>query len=208
MLNHTENDLLPLSALQHLIFCERQCALIHNEQQWAENRLTTEGNLMHSKAHSGDDESRPGVRITRGMPVRSLALGLSGVADIVEFHSHGAVVPVEYKRGRPKQNACDEVQLCAQALCVEEMLQVSIPKGQLFYGQKRRRHEIEFDEALRSLTRETAARLHQLIDSGRTPPAIREPKCDACSLIEICMPDAMRLRGSTARWFSRQLVDD
>lgn len=204
----TESQLLPLSALQHLIFCERQCALIHNEQQWAENRLTSEGNVMHAKAHSGQDESRPGVRITRGMPLRSLALGLSGMADVVEFHAGGAVMPVEYKRGRPKRDACDEVQLCAQALCLEEMLAVTIPRGHLFYGEKRRRHEVEFDATLRALTAETAGRLHALIASGMTPPARREPKCDACSLLEICLPDAMRLHSSVATWFARQLVDD
>ena len=203
-----ESQLLPLSALQHLLFCERQCALIHNEQQWADNRLTTEGNLLHAKAHSGEDESRPGVRITRGMPVRSLALGLSGVADIVEFHDGGAVIPVEYKRGRPKRNACDEVQLCAQALCLEEMLERDIPRGHLFYGKRRRRHEIAFDAGLRGLTTDAAGRLHRLIGDGTTPPAKREPKCDSCSLLEICMPDSMRLSGSAGKWFARQLADN
>lgn len=115
-------DLLPISALQHLLYCERQCALIHVEQVWAENQFTAEGNVMHEKAHEGPDERRDGVRIVRGLPVKSEALGLSGQCDVVEFHCDGSVLPIEYKRGKPKAHRADEVQLCAQALCLEEML--------------------------------------------------------------------------------------
>jgi CRISPR-associated exonuclease Cas4 len=203
-----EDHLLPISALQHLLFCERQCALIHIEQVWSDNQFTAEGNLLHERTHDGPDESRPGVRITRGLPVRSLALGLSGQCDVVEFHeSTGEIRIVEYKRGKPKPHRADEVQLCAQALCLEEMLQKPIASGALFYGKRRRHTPVAFDESLRTLTRAAAERLHALIASRITPPAMREKKCDSCSLLEICMPDALRFRRGAAAWFDRQLHD-
>jgi CRISPR-associated exonuclease Cas4 len=113
-MSYLEDQLLPLSALQHYLFCPRQCALIHVEQAWAENLFTAEGRVLHERAHDGPDESRPEIRITRGLPVRSLALGLSGQCDVVEFHANGNVFPVEYKRGKPKKDDSDNVQLCAQ----------------------------------------------------------------------------------------------
>lgn len=216
-------DLLPISALQHLLYCERQCALIHVEQVWAENRFTAEGNVMHEKAHDGPDETKAGVRIVRGLDVKSEVLGLSGQCDVVEFYqkvgtscapsdsskSDCSVLPIEYKRGKPKAHRADEVQLCAQALCLEEMLGESIPEGRLFYGQTRRRMDVIFDEELRALTAETARWLHELIDSRETPPAVYEArKCDACSLIELCMPNAMRFQKGVAAWFERQLISN
>lgn len=201
-------DLLPISALQHLLFCERQCALIHLEQAWAENQFTAEGNVMHEKAHDGPDEQRQGVRITRGLPVKSELLGLSGQCDVVEFHADGSVLPVEYKRGKPKAHRADDVQLCAQALCLEETLSLSVPEGRLFYGLTRRRLDVVFDEELRELTRQTTQRLHDLIASRVTPPAEYEArKCDSCSLKELCMPEAMRFRRGVQSWFDRQLND-
>lgn len=209
----TEDQLLPMSALQHLLFCERQCALIHIEQAWLENEWTAEGRVMHDRAHDGPDEARvlsggERLRITRGLPVRSLALGLSGQCDVVEFHGARAVLPVEYKRGKPKEHAADEVQLCAQALALEEMLGVTVERGALYYGQRRRRTEIVFDEALRHLTRATAEGLHALMAARLTPPARREKKCDACSLLPVCLPDALRFRRSAAAWFADQLRAD
>jgi CRISPR-associated exonuclease Cas4 len=202
----SEDQFLPISALQHLLFCERQCALIHIEQVWSDNEFTAEGNILHERTHEGPDESRPGVRITRGLPVRSLELGLSGQCDVVEFHDDPEkVFLVEYKRGKPKSYAADEVQLCAQMLCLEEMLNRRIESGALFYGKRRRRTDVIFDEALRALTRRSARRLHALITSRTTPPAVREKKCDSCSLLAICMPDALRLRRGAAAWFERQL---
>ncbi len=201
----SEDDLRPLSALQHLVFCERQCALIHNEQQWVENRFTAEGKLLHERPDEIGTESRGERRIARALAVRSLHLGLSGRADVVEFHllaaqesgarlpgSEGAwqPYPVEYKRGKPKRHRADEVQLCAQALCLEEMLSTKVPAGALYYGRKRRRHPVVFETELRSLTEATARRLHVLLDSGKTPPGAREAKCDDCSLLEICLPAA------------------
>lgn len=205
-----EDDLLPISALQHLLFCERQCALIHIEGLWAENRLTIEGRHLHTKAHEGPREVRAGIRITRGLPLRSLRLGLVGKADVVEFLPVGETLggrpfPVDYKRGRPKKHDADKVQLCAQALCLEEMLATPVPAGALFYGRTRRRLEVQFDERLRSLTEDTVRRLRALIISGRTPRASREPKCDSCSLLELCLPEAMEPRHSAVDYLARAL---
>jgi len=203
----TEDDLLPLSALQHLLFCERQAALIHLERVWAENSLTIEGKHLHERVDSGEGESRGDLRIARGVALRSLRLGLSGKADAVEFHRGPEDVwlpfPVEYKRGRPKKHRADEVQLCAQALCLEEMLGVSVPSGALFYGETRRRLDVAFDAALRLVTEQAAARMHEILDSGVTPLPVREPKCDQCSLLEICMPGAPS--SSVQRYLDRAL---
>lgn len=205
-----EDQLLPLSALQHFLFCERQCALIHLEQAWAENKFTAEGRILHGRAHDGPDERRPGVRVTRGMAVRSLRLGISGQCDIVEFHQDGVILPVEYKRGKPKAHRADEVQVCAQALCLEEMLgkpEGFIQRACLFYGQHRRRHDVFLDAELRSLTTDLATRLHAMIESRITPPAVYEPgKCDACSLLDFCQPKALRFKRGAASWFSGQLT--
>ena len=192
----TESDLLPISALQHLLFCERQCAFIHIEQIWNENRFTAEGRILHEKVHELGDETRAGVKISRALPLRSLKLGLSGVADVVEFH-HDAETdiwrpfPVEYKRGKPKMEGCDTVQLCAQAICLEELLGVDVPKGAIFYGKTRRRLDVIFDDALRNFTAETAVRLHGLMRSGKTPPPKYDDRCERCSLIGECMPKAL-----------------
>ena len=194
-------DLLPISALQHLLFCPRQCALIHLEREWSENRFTAEGRVLHERAHDGPDESRPGIHISRGMSVGSERLGISGQCDIVEFHRDGRIIPVEYKRGKPKAIRADEVQLCAQSLCLEDMIEgATLSVGYLFYGKPRRRQEVMIDEALRALTLETIARLQALICSGITPIATYEKeKCDACSLIDICQPKAMSGSGSGSR---------
>jgi CRISPR-associated exonuclease Cas4 len=184
---YAEDQLLPLSGLQHLEFCERQWALIHIEQQWAENRLTAEGRLLHETAHAAGAESRPGVTICRGLSLRSLRLGLVGQADVVEFHAKQPF-PVEYKRGKPKSANCDRIQLCAQALCLEEMLGCAIPGGALFYGVTRRRLDVGFDTPLRADVERMAVRMHDLYEAGKTPMAKEEPKCGNCSLLEICMP--------------------
>jgi CRISPR-associated exonuclease Cas4 len=200
-------ETLALSALQHLLYCERQCALIHVEQVWAENRFTALGREMHQNAHEGPDESRPGIRITRGLRVVCERLGIAGQCDVVEFHANGRVLPIEYKRGKPKSHRADEVQLCAQGLCLESMLGVFIPEGRLYYGQIRRRLDVAFDEALRALTLQTVDRLRKLLESGITPVAKYEPdRCDNCSLIELCMPKAARFRTSTQASFNRQLA--
>ncbi|PIU50279.1 MAG: CRISPR-associated protein Cas4 [Desulfobacterales bacterium CG07_land_8_20_14_0_80_52_14] len=187
-----EDDLLPLSALQHLLFCERQCSLIHIEQIWSENRFTAEGRIFHGRVDQSGRESRKEVRIEYGVPIRSLRLGLIGKADVVEFHKEAEDVwrpfPVEYKRGRPKREDWDRVQLCAQAICLEEMLACNISRGVLFYGKNRRREEILFDNRLRVETETASARLHDLMASGVTPPAKYDGRCESCSLIDMCMP--------------------
>ncbi len=206
-----EDQLLPISALQHLVFCPRQCALIHVERLWAENRLTVEGKQLHQRADRlSGDESRPGVRLARALPLRSLRWGVVGQADVVEFHDEDAatgkptIVPVEYKRGQPKKDDSDRVQLCAQALCLEEMCGTQVTEGALFYGKRRRRTLVQFDRVLRQRTTDAIAELRDMIDHRRTPPAVKSPKCDACSLREICVPDATEQQRSASRFMARQ----
>jgi len=203
----SEDDLLPLSAIQHLVFCERQCALIHTEQQWEENLFTAQGRLLHDRMEEKGRESRRDMLIVRGLTIRSLRLGLAGIADVVEFHradeegraSDSLVMlaevagwwkpfPVEYKRGRPKPGPCDEAQLCAQAICLEEMLGVRITAGALFYQSIRRRKDVSFDDSLRALCEKAAIRLRELLASHVTPPALNDDRCKYCSLINICSP--------------------
>ena len=206
-----DDDPIPLSALQHHLFCPRQCALIHVERLWAENALTAEGRLAHDAVHEPKSERRQGVRTVTGMPLRSAALGVAGVADVVELHQTPAGLapfPVEHKRGRPKAHRADEVQLCAQAICLEEMLGIPVPAGALFYGRTRRRQDVAFDAPLRGLTARVAAEIRELVASGRTPPARYEAKrCDACSLFELCRPKALEKPRRVAAWLAR-LVED
>jgi len=196
--SYTEDDLLPLSGLQHLAFCERQCALIHIEQAWAENLYTAEGRVLHERVHEADQTTRGEIRIEYSMPLRSLRLGLIGKADVVEFHrirdsniDRWRPFPVEYKRGRPKKADLDRVQLCAQALCLEEMLGVEVPSGALFYGKTRHREDVDFDARLRSETEETAKRFHALIEARVTPRPVYGKQCDTCSLRDLCLPAAV-----------------
>jgi CRISPR-associated exonuclease Cas4 len=206
---HSDDDLLQLSALQHWLFCPRQAALIHLEQLWADNRFTAEGDLIHEKAHEGADESRPGVRITRGMPVVSRRLGISGRCDIVEFHADGTVVPVEYKRGSPKSHDADRAQLCCQAMCLEEMLGISIASGWLFYDKRKRRTLVKFDAALREVVESAATALHGMIAAQITPMARYDSgRCDSCSLLDTCQPKALRLKRGASSWFDAALSGD
>jgi CRISPR-associated exonuclease Cas4 len=189
---------LPLSALQHYMFCPRQCALIHVEKVWAENRFTAEGRLLHLRVDSGAPGRRAGVAEDRSVPIRSDELGLYGVADMLEMRPgtdfQDTPYPVEYKRGSPKILDCDRVQLCAQAICLEEMLKVEIPEGAIFYGKPRRRERIAFDEALRQTVRKVSRAVHDLIDSETTPPATPGKHCTSCSLHALCLPKANRTR--------------
>ena len=205
---YSEDDFLWLSALQHLAFCERQCALIHIEGLWDENRLTVEGKILHDRVDSQGHEYGKDIRIERGVSLRSLELGLIGKADVVEFHRESGKwvpFPVEYKRGRPKPDRRDEIQLCAQALCLEEMLRVEVNKGAIFYGQPRRRWPVEFGGSLRQETRVTAQKLHALISAGITPPAVYEKKCDNCSLFEQCLPKVSNRTKSAAKYLSEAM---
>ncbi len=188
------DDSFPLSALQHFAFCPRQCALIHVERQWAENTLTAQGRVLHDRAHEAGTESRGDLRTARALALQSAALGLHGVADVVEFHRQpdGAwrPFPVEYKRGRPKHEPIDAVQLCAQAICLEEMLHTPVPAGALFYGATHRRHDVAFDDTLRAETHTLAAAVRAQLAAGLTPAPVYAAHCRACSLLELCRPQA------------------
>lgn len=191
----SEPDLLPISALQHLRFCPRQCAFIHIERLWIENRLTAEGRTMHETAHEPGGASRGGVRIVRALTIRSKALGLHGVADVVEFlpapGGGETPYPVEYKRGKPKEHNADAIQLCAQAICLEEIFGMPVPEGALFYGQTKRRQVVLIDQALRAETVQLARELHAMLATGRTPPPEYAPRCHQCSFFDHCKPQAI-----------------
>lgn len=201
-------DTLPLSALQHYLYCPRQCALIHVERVWVENRFTAEGRILHQRADSGTQGRRTGVPEDRAVPIRSDTLGLYGIADVVETRSDekGKAIPypVEYKRGKPKIEDCDRVQLCAQAICLEEMLRVSIPEGAIFYGKPRRRERVTFDEPLREKTSSTAMAVRNMVASGQTPPAEPGSHCKGCSLSDLCMPK-MHLGQSVEKYLLKGL---
>ncbi len=196
-----EEELLALSGLQHFAFCRRQWALIHIENQWRENLRTVEGSLLHTRAHDEAlREKRGDLLILRGLPVVSRTLGISGQCDVVEFRADPAGVrlqgeeglwhpfPVEYKRGMPKAHDADLLQLCAQALCLEEMLCCHIEEGALFYGEPRRRTPVVFTEELRNQVRRMLAEMHRLYRRGYTPVVRRSRACNACSLKEVCLP--------------------
>ncbi|MDB2408093.1 CRISPR-associated protein Cas4 [Jannaschia sp.] len=195
---------LPLSALQHWLFCPRQCALIHVEGLWAENRLTAEGRVLHKRADEGHPESRNGARVLRAVQVASEAHGLHGVADVVEMRGR-IPYPVEYKRGRPKAHRADEVQLCGQALCLEEMTGEAVSEGALFYGKNRRRKVISMDADLRALTLSVAGEARTALDGGVLPaPVYDARRCPACSLIDLCRPEAPRAPGPA--WMARRIA--
>lgn len=206
---YTEDNFIQLSALQHFIFCKRQCALIHIEQVWSENVLTAEGRIMHENVHEEHFKNIEGIRIVRGMPLHSFELGLSGKADIVEFHktkenSNWVPFPIEYKRGKPKSDDSDKIQLCAQALCLEEMMKVKILNGALFYGRTRRRLSVTFDDTLRHKTKDTAIKLHNFIKEGKTPLPIYITKCKSCSFINECLPKTISKKISVNKYLLKE----
>lgn len=211
-MSYTEDDLIAISALQHLAFCERQCALIHIEQLWDENRLTAEGRIMHEHVHEAGGESRGDVRTERGVPLRSLRLGLIGKADVVEFHKteggNWHPYPVEHKRGKPKPEDCDKIQLCAQAMCLEEMLGIEVPSGAIFYGRTRHRVDVEFDRAIREETERAAKKAHDLISSGHTPKPVYAKKCKSCSLINHCLPEVLQKEGSAKMYLNQAVKEE
>ena len=180
---------ISLSALQHYAFCPRQCALIHNEQAWAENYLTAQGRSLHERVDSGEPETRKGVRFERSVHVSAQRLGISGIIDLVEHDIQtGRLKPVEYKRGKPKPEPFDEIQLCAQALCLEEMTGQTISEGALWYMQTRHRVPVAFSDGLRTQTLAVIAQVRELLASGQTPPPVYGKRCKACSLVEVCQP--------------------
>lgn len=237
---YTQDNLLPLSGIQHFLFCRRQWALIHVEQQWKENALTAEGRIMHKRV---DDpfftETRNGVVTARSVPVASYRLGLSGICDVVEFHpsspahlrlalsgapaetkrEEGEVklpnreglylpAPIEYKRGKEKHDHSDETQLCAQAMCLEEMLSTSIPKGYLYYGEARHRVEIEFTSELRTLVQDMSAEMHNYFSRGYTPKVRTHKGCRSCSLADVCLPVLQGKVIAASRYIKQQIEQE
>lgn len=210
-MRYAEEDFLQLSGLQHFKFCRRQWALIHIEQQWAENFRTTDGALLHQNAHNPDfRESRGDRVITRGVHVFSPTLGVSGQCDVLEYHQGNTGIPlrgkeglwqpypVEYKRGRPREDTGDTLQLCGQAMCLEEMLCCEIPEGALYYGELHRRVPVTFTKELRGQVRESLAQMHELYRRGHTPKVKPSKSCNACSLRELCLPRLLKSRPVSA----------
>ncbi|NMB55864.1 MAG: CRISPR-associated protein Cas4 [Leptolinea sp.] len=218
---YSPEDYLPLSGIQHFQFCRRQWALIHVERQWQENVLTVEGKLHHERADDPFEiESRQGVIISRSMPVISHNLGFQGVCDVVEFTPSADGVslfgregtytpcPVEYKRGKPKRDECDAMQVCAQAICLEEMLAVSISAGYLFYWETRHRIEVVLDEALRGRVFKASQEMHDYYDRGHTPRVKPSKACRSCSLVDICLPELMEGIQPASRYIQNYLDAD
>jgi CRISPR-associated exonuclease Cas4 len=220
---YDEDDLLPVSALQHLLFCERRAALICLEGQWQDNVFTAEGSLLHEQAHRAETECRGNLRIARSVWLKSLSLGLCGRADVIEFQlvenpEPGKAVhlpgtdglwqpfPVEYKRGRLRREKSFSVQVCAQALCLEEMLGISISSGALYYGKTRRRLEVPLDDTLREETRHAGHRLHELVSAGITPAARPQAKCHSCSMVDVCLPAAMSRKRNVRRYLQEAIA--
>lgn len=215
-----EQDALQLSGLQHFAFCPRQWALIHIEQQWQENDRTADGRIFHSRAHDGPEHELHGDRlILRGLRVHSDRLGISGNCDVVEFHRDPSGVklaayeglwtayPVEYKRGEPKSGNADRLQLCAQAMCLEEMLLCSIPEGSLFYGETRRREVVPLDADLRAEVTAMLEQMRRYYSAGYTPKAKQTKSCSACSLKDICLPRLPKLSDVSA-YIQSSMEDD
>ena len=215
---YTPDELLPLSGIQHFLFCRRQWALIHVERQWQENVLTVEGAILHQWA---DDpyftEKRKGVITTRAVPIASYRLGLSGICDVIEFIEssegvqlpgrvgHYLPAPVEYKRGKEKHDHSDEAQLCAQAVCLEEMLAVHIPAGYLYYGATRHRVAVPLTDELRGLVSRAAEEMHTYFRQGYTPRVKPARKCRACSLADACLPTLQSKVMPASRYIRQQL---
>jgi CRISPR-associated exonuclease Cas4 len=224
MQEYSEEDLLPLSGIQHMAFCERQWALIHVEGQWEENVLTVEGKHIHERADQPfTNETRGDVRTTRSVPLISRKLGLRGLADVIEYvkvddpkenetiqiegrAGRWKVRPVEYKRGKPKPDDRDSVQLCAQAMALEEMLSIHIPDGYLYYNEIRRREKVAFDDILRTMVEFLANKMHWMTDNRFVPTPKKEKHCLRCSLYEICQPDWSTLNGVVLKYISNRLM--
>ncbi len=198
---YEEDEFLQLSGIQHFAFCRRQWALAYLEMQWQENVRTVEGKLLHEKAHDAAiKEKRGDLLIVRALPVHSREIGISGECDVVEFHKSKdgvplfghkekyRAVPVEYKRGSPKKDDIDALQIAAQALCLEEMLCCEIPFGYIYYGETRHREKISFDDALRKKVRDLFLEMHKYDAQQYTPKVKRSKKCNACSLKDVCLP--------------------
>ena len=202
---YDESDLIPISALQHFIFCPRQCALAYMEGVWEENVLTAQGRLLHAKVHLPGVENRPGLRKIFDMPLRSLKHGIVGKTDVILKFDEYTYVPLEYKHGKPKVKEMDTVQLCAQALCLEEMKGIIIEKGLIYYWGIKRRVEVPFDDTLRNKTIDTIEKVRELFKSERTPTPIYSRKCKSCSLHDECIPEVLQNPKKIETYISRMI---
>lgn len=201
---YSDEDCIMISGLQHIVFCPRQWGLIHIEQQWVENFLTADGRKMHERVDSGYREFRKGIKQYSSLYVKSLKYGINGRTDLIEaiknednsgcgvpllgLKGKWTLYPVEFKRGKPKNDNSDKIQLCAQTLCLEEMTNTRVPMGAIFYGEIKRRDEVEFTQGLREETINCIELAHSLLEKGILPKAVPDKQCKACSLNEICMP--------------------
>jgi len=215
-----------LSGIQHIAFCERQYALIYIEQQWIENKLTAEGRILHERVDNPlENESRRNRQFLRSVPLVSYELGLYGRADLVELHliegEHDAnavkiegkpgswkIIPVEYKRGKPKSDDCDRVQLCAQAICLEEMYHTFIPEAYLYYGQPHHRYPVALDVDLRRLTKAFSLRMHELFNIAHTPLPEYKKHCHSCSMYDICQPRMLSKAKIVSDYLNEMLIEE
>ncbi len=217
---YSDNELLPISGLQHVLFCPRRAFLVHAEHLWDDNFHTAQGGIAHERVHHGPSESRGSVLVVRALRLRSYTLGLTGIADVVEFlestesdegcclpakRGYWTPFPVEYKSGNKRKELGYEVQLCAQAMCLEEMLRVKVPRGALFYGASKRRLEIVFTPELKQITQNASQQFRGLFDSTAIPKAHYEKKCQSCSLLAQCMPKINCAGKSAIAWLAKQL---
>ncbi|HET54292.1 MAG TPA: CRISPR-associated protein Cas4 [Ignavibacteria bacterium] len=193
----TEDDFIMISALQHYVYCPRQCGLIHVDDVWQENLFTTRGNILHEKVDTDTYETRGAIKTVRGLRIHSYNYGIVGRCDVVEFReekSGKVILPVEFKSGEPKEDISDKVQLCAQVLCLEEMLNTKITQGAFFYGKIRRRNTVEIDHELRTKTESIINSVREIVSSKKVPLAEYAAKCRNCSLQSVCQPKAMNSR--------------
>lgn len=191
----SEPDLVALSALQHWIYCPRQCGLIHLEQAFEDNKHTARGQAVHHLVDTPGYEIKSGVRVERALPVWCDRLNLIGKADLVEFHPDGTVYPVEFKHGAKRQKLHDDIQLAAQAICLEEMLNRPVPRGAIFHATSHRRREVVITPELKHLVVETADAIRAMLTSGKLPPPVNDARCRECSLKDICQPEALAGQG-------------
>lgn len=221
-MQYTEEEMLMLSGIQHYMFCPRQWALIHIEQQWDENRFTVEGQILHTHVDNPAYRQKNGSRITlRAVPIASKQLGLYGISDAIElrpaenelnsithplYTGNWIPYPIEYKRGHQKPDERDEVQLVAQAMCLEEMYNIKLTEAALYYGETKHRVEVELSESLRQLTKSCAEEMHQIYKTGKTPAAIKKNACKSCSLVDLCIPQLVS-KQSVANYLKNNLYE-
>lgn len=219
-MSYPEEELIPISYLSQYYYCQRRAGLMLLEEQWHDNVHTAEGSVFHERVHAGGDESRGDTIITRGLYLRSSELGLYGIADVIEFHASNDgfefpwmsgrwyAYPIEYKHGEKRDEIEYEVQVCAQAICLEEMIKCKIQYGYIYYGADRRRKQVILDDKLRSKVLEGAENLHKMMRSKVTPSPIKSPKCKECSMVDVCLPGKLKSARNYLDMLMRQAYGD